>query len=229
MLNPESAFAHGIIFPLAIFGVQEEVDNKYVIVPLKFTQTLLEDSTHASALEIKLAQGYSATIEKQNIAKVLGQTYKVTTRFELRESFFKVMQSEKTISYVILVFILLIAAFNTIGSLYMMVIEKKNDLFVYASLGLRPNQAAFTFGFQSILISLSGGLIGLLLGSFICLGQQKYNWVTLQNSDAIGAAGYPVILKWEDIMIVFFTLLAMGILTSIIPALKAAHFISQRK
>lgn len=229
MLNPDGAFAHGIIFPLAVFGIQEEVDNKYVIVPLSFTQRLLDDTIHASALEIRLNPNAKTSQEKEKIQDLLGQKYKVTTRFELRESFFKVMQSEKSISFVILVFILLIAAFNTIGSLYMMVIEKKPDLFVFATLGLKSAQAALVFGFQSVFIAISGGSIGLLIGSFICWGQEKYGWLALQNNSSSGFNGYPVLLKWEDVILVLFTLISMGILTAIVPALKASQFISQHK
>lgn len=229
MLNPDGAFAHGIIFPLAIFGIQEEVDSKFVIVPLKFTQTLLEDTLHASALEIRLHDGFNSSKEKNKIQALLGQTYKITTRYELRESFFKVMQSEKSISYIILVFILLIAAFNTIGSLYMMVIEKKQDLFVYASMGLQPLQAAFVFGFQSILIAISGGSLGILFGSIVSWGQEKYQWLSIENGGVNGFSGYPILLKWEDLVVVFITLVSMGIVTSFLPALKAYHFINQHK
>ncbi len=229
MLNPDGAFAHGIIFPLAIFGIQEEVDSKFVIVPLKFTQALLEDSLHASALEIRLHEGFKATKEKNKIQAILGQTYQITTRYELRESFFKVMQSEKSISYVILVFILLIAAFNTIGSLYMMVIEKKQDLFVYGSMGLKPMQAAFVFGFQSVLIAISGGSIGILIGSIVSWGQEKYQWLTLENGGSSGFSGYPILLKWEDLVIVLATLITMGVVTSVLPSMKAHQFISQHK
>ena len=128
-----------------------------------------------------------------------------------------------------LVFILLIAAFNTIGSLYMMVIEKKQDLFVYASMGLQPLQAAFVFGFQSILIAISGGSLGILFGSIVSWGQEKYQWLSIENGGVNGFSGYPILLKWEDLIVVFITLVSMGIVTSFLPALKAYHFINQYK
>ena len=229
MLNPDGAFAHGIIFPLAIFGIQEEVDSKFVIVPLKYIQNLIEDTINASALEIRLHEGFKATKEKNRIQELLGKGYQITTRYELRESFFKVMQSEKSISYIILVFILLIAAFNTIGSLYMMVIEKKQDLFVFGSLGFQPSQAAFVFGFQSILIAISGGGLGIILGSIISWGQEKFQWLAIENSSTSSFSGYPISLKWEDIIIVFITLISMGLITSVLPAFKAYQFTSQHK
>lgn len=229
LLNPEDAFAHGIIFPLAVFGIQEEVDNKYVIVPLKYTQSLLQDSVHASALEVRLHDGAEMEKTKQILQQTFGPTLSIKTRFEQRESFFKVMQSEKSISYVILVFILLIAAFNTIGTLYMMVIEKEQDFFVFASMGLSQVEAAIIFATQSVMIAFTGGSIGIILGSAIAWGQEKYQWISIENSNDIALNGYPILLKWEDVVIVLFTLILMGLFTSIIPALKAYRLISPRK
>jgi lipoprotein-releasing system permease protein len=203
MLNPEGAFVHGILFPLAVFGIQEEVDNKYVIIPLN--------------------------TGKERIEEMLGENYIVKNRFEQRDSFFKVMQSEKTISYFILVFILLIAAFNTIGSLYMLVIEKKRDLFVFSSLGLTPFKASLIFVWQGLWIALSGGLTGIGLGALVCLGQQKFGWVSLETSSAIKMSAYPVLPKWEDALLVFLTLLVMGFITALYPARKAAQIIVQDK
>jgi lipoprotein-releasing system permease protein len=229
MLNPEGAFVHGILFPLAVFGIQEEVDNKYVIIPLKYMQELLEDTNRVSALELRLKNNISLNTGKERIEEMLGENYIVKNRFEQRDSFFKVMQSEKTISYFILVFILLIAAFNTIGSLYMLVIEKKRDLFVFSSLGLTPFKASLIFVWQGLWIALSGGLTGIVLGALVCLGQQKFGWVSLETSSAIKMSAYPVLPKWEDALLVFLTLLVMGFITALYPARKAAQIIVQDK
>jgi lipoprotein-releasing system permease protein len=139
------------------------------------------------------------------------------------------MQSEKSISYIILVFILLIAAFNTIGSLYMMVIEKEQDLFVLSSMGLKQTQAALIYGIQSVMVAITGGIIGLTIGAFIAWGQEKYKWLSIQNSENIALNGYPILLKWEDIFSVLLTIVLMGIVTSAIPAMKAYKLISPQK
>jgi len=221
MLNPEGAFAHGIIFPVGVIGVQEEVDNKYVLLPLSYVFTQIEDSNYISHVEIRIHPNTDMKDASSELKQILGEGYLVRNRFEQRESFFKVMQSEKRISYFILVFILLIAAFNTIGSLYMLVIEKKKDLHVYATLGLSPMSAAWVFIYQSLYIAVVGGILGLIIGLSVCWGQQEFQWIALQSNGSTVISAYPVVVKWIDAIQVFFTLIGMGLLTSLYPARKA--------
>lgn len=224
MLNPSDAFAHGLIFPAGVFSIQEEVDNKYVLAPLSYIFKLIDDTSQLSALEIKLHPNANLELVRTELINLLGDNYQIKDRFEQRESFFKVMQSEKTISYFILVFILLIAAFNTIGSLYMLVIEKRKDIEVLASMGLKHSSAGLIFVYQSLFIAISGGLIGVALGLAVCYGQQHFEWVALQTSGNTMISAYPVLVKFSDALKVFFTLLGMGILTSLYPAYKASSF-----
>ncbi|MCG9879832.1 MAG: FtsX-like permease family protein [Bacteroidia bacterium] len=227
MLNPDDAFAHGLIFPAGVFSIQEEVDNKYVLVPISYIFKLIEDSSRISALEIKLEPKADKELVRTELKKLLGEKYQIRDRFEQRESFFKVMQSEKTISYFILVFILLIAAFNTIGSLYMLVIEKRKDIEVLASMGLKSGSAALIFVYQSLYIAISGGLIGVVVGLLVCYGQQHFEWVALQTSGNTMISAYPILVKFTDAVQVFFTLLFMGFVTSLYPAYKAASLAKQ--
>lgn len=227
MLNPEGAFAHGLVFPVGVIGVQEEVDNKYVLLPLHYIFNQIGDSTHISMLEIRVQEGHDLSSVRADLTDLVGPNYTLKNRFEQRESFFKVMQSEKSISYFILVFILLIAAFNTIGSLYMLVIEKKRDLHVLSTLGLNPNKAAQIFIYQGLYIAIVGGLLGLAIGYGICWGQQEYNWVALQSNGSTMISAYPVNVKFYDTLKVFFTLLAMGIITSLYPAWKAREIVKE--
>lgn len=227
MLDPTGAFAHGLVFPAGVFTVQEEVDNKYVLLPLSYVFKLIEDSKNISALEIRLHPGINNQLVRTKLTQLLGQDYVIKNKFEQRESFFKVMQSEKTISYFILVFILLIAAFNTIGSLYMLVIEKRSDMQLLASMGLSANKAAAIFVFQSLWIAITGGLVGIIIGLAVCYGQQEFSWVALQTSGNTVISAYPIAVKWQDAVQVFFTLLAMGLLTSLYPAYKAKSFLNE--
>lgn len=227
MLDPTGAFAHGLVFPAGVFTVQEEVDNKYVLLPLSYVFKLIEDSNNISAIEIRLHPGINNQLVRTKLTQLLGQDYVIKNKFEQRESFFKVMQSEKTISYFILVFILLIAAFNTIGSLYMLVIEKRSDMQLLASMGLSANKAAAIFVFQSLWIAITGGLVGIIIGLAVCYGQQEFSWVALQTSGNTVISAYPIAVKWQDAVQVFFTLLAMGLLTSLYPAYKAKSFLNE--
>jgi lipoprotein-releasing system permease protein len=227
MLNPEGAFAHGLVFPVGVIGVQEEVDNKYVLLPLHYIFNQIGDSTHISMLEIRVQEGQDLSAARTDLTDLIGPNYTLKNRFEQRESFFKVMQSEKSISYFILVFILLIAAFNTIGSLYMLVIEKKRDLSVLSTLGLNPNKAAQIFIYQGLYIAIVGGLLGLVIGYGICWGQQEYSWVALQSNGSTMISAYPINVKFYDTIKVFFTLLGMGVITSLYPAWKAREIVKE--
>jgi ABC-type lipoprotein release transport system permease subunit len=228
MLDPSGAFAHGLVFPVGIIGVQEEVDNKYVLLPLNYVFNQIEDSLHVSLYELRLHNKEDIERASKDLRSLLGTEFIIKNRFEQREAFYKVMQSEKSISYFILVFILLIAAFNTIGSLYMLVIEKRRDLNVFSTLGLNPNQAAFIFLFQSLFIAISGGIFGILIGLSICYGQQEYSWIALQTNGDKMISAYPIILKAKDSVLVFFTLIGIGIFTSLYPAWKAKNIVSQK-
>ena len=221
MVNPDGAFAHGIVFPVGVFGIQDEVDSKYVIISLPYAQQLLEDTSRASALEIRLTDPGKMNEAKENLQNMVGENFRIKNRFEQRESFFKVMVSEKTVSFFILVFILIIAAFNTIGSLYMLVIEKKNDLNVLSSMGLTGKKAALVFVYQSLMIAVIGGLAGVLIGVGVILAQEQFGLVALQSNGSMVISSYPVLLKWSDAFLVFITLLGLGLLTSVYPSYKA--------
>lgn len=225
LLDPNGAFAHGLVFPIGVIAVQEEVDNKYVLLPLSYVHSQLEDSSSISTLEIRIKPGIHMNDARDELKELLGPGFAVKNRYEQRASFFKVMQSEKSISYFILVFILLIAAFNTIGSIYMLVIEKKRDLHVFSTMGLSANQAGSVFIYQSLLIAVAGGLSGLALGLLICYGQLHYSWVALQTNGSTMVSAYPVLVKYADVVKVFFTLLGMGVFTSLYPAWKARDLV----
>lgn len=224
LLNPEDAFAHGLVFPIAVIGVQEEVDNKYVLLPLSYVMQQIEDSIHISHLELRLKNPAEMEEVREELQDLIGPKFVIKNRFEQRESFFKVMRSEKSISYLILVFILLIAAFNTIGSLYMLVIEKKKDIGSFSSMGFSANNIALIYVYQSLLIAVTGGLTGIIVGLVICWGQQEFGWIALQSVGSTTISAYPVLVKWYDAITVFVTLFGMGIVTSIYPAWKARSF-----
>jgi lipoprotein-releasing system permease protein len=221
MLDPQSSFSRAFIFPAGVFSIQDEVDNKYLLLPLPLLHRLLDKGNVVSAIEIRLKDKGDMKRVRSEVADIAGEDFRVKNRFEQRESFFKVMRSEKTYSYLILVFILLIAAFNSIGSLYMLVIEKKKDLGTFNSMGLQASDAAMIFRMEGMLIAVVGGTLGILLGFAFCLVQQEYGLINLNNSGSFVVNAYPVSMKAMDFVKVFFTLLALGFLTSIYPAQKA--------
>lgn len=225
VLNPTSAFSRKTILPVGIFSVQEEVDNKYVIVPIRFLHALLNRPDEYSSIEIKLAPDANKDKVQKALTDLCGPTFLVKNRFEQREAFYKVMKSEKLISYFILFFILLIAAGNTIGSLYILVIEKKRDMELFSALGLTGNQARFIFTWQGVMMAFVGGAIGLISGITLCYFQQEYGFVHLDQAASFMFSAYPVEVRWADAVLVFVTVLFLGFITSIYPAHKARQLI----
>ena len=220
-LNPEEAFSHAIISPVGIFGVQEEVDNKYVIVPLRFMQKLLNLDNKISSIDIKISKDKSMDEVKTEIEKILGEQFIVQNRFEQREAFFKIERTEKQVSYLILLFILFVSASNTIGSLYILVIEKKRDLQILSSMGLTKEQAASIFKYEGIFLAVIGGLVGLILAATLCILQEKYGIIKIAGTESFAIDHYPVKLKISDMFLVFITVFILGWITSIYPARKA--------
>lgn len=225
VLNPTSAFSRKTILPVGVFSVQEEVDNKYVIVPIRFLRTLLNRPDEYSSLEIKLSATADKSEVQEHLQQLCGPSFRVKNRFEQREAFYKVMKSEKLISYFILFFILLIAAGNTIGSLYILVIEKKRDLEVMSALGLTANQARFVFTWQGVMMAFVGAVIGLVAGVTLCYFQKEYGFVSLNQAASFLFNAYPVEVRWGDVVLVFVTVLFLGLITSIYPAYKAKELI----
>jgi len=225
LLNAENAFKRNPIFPIGVMGIQEEVDSKYIIVPLRFIEPLLEKKNQVSSIEIRLRKDASIDKIKKQIEDIAGSSFSIKNRFQQRDSFYKVMKSEKFISFMILLFIMMVAAFNTVGSLYMLVIEKKKDLKIFASMGLTANQARKIFMFEGVILAIFGGLVGIILGGLICWLQQEYSIINFSSSEGFIIDSYPVRIKAADFLYVFLTIVGLGFITSLYPAYKAKQMI----
>jgi lipoprotein-releasing system permease protein len=225
VLNPSGAFTRDGLLPVGVFSIQEEVDNKYVLTSLRFLHQLLNRPDEYSSIELKLKKDADTESVREQLEAMLGETFIVKDRFEQREAFYKVMKSEKLISYFILFFILLIAAGNTIGSLYILVIEKKKDITLLSALGFTGANARRVFIWQGLMMALVGSCIGLLIGIGVCYLQSEYGFVQLDAAASFMFNAYPVELRWDDVFIVFVTVLFLGFLTAIYPAYKAKQII----
>jgi lipoprotein-releasing system permease protein len=225
LLNAGNAFKRNPIFPIGVLGIQEEVDSKYIIVPLRFIEPLLDKKNQVSSIEIRMSKDASMDKIRKQIEDIAGSSFSIKNRFQQRDSFYKVMKSEKFISFMILLFIMMVAAFNTVGSLYMLVIEKKKDLKIFASMGLTANQARRVFMFEGIILAIFGGLVGIILGGVICWLQQEYSIINFSSSEGFIIDSYPVRIKAADFMYVFITIVGLGFITSLYPAYKAKQMI----
>jgi len=207
-MNAENAFNRKYIFPSGIFEVEKEYDSKYIYLPLEFARELTENEGLVSAIEIRTVSPDTRVLEKK-IRKIFGEGFVVKNRFEQQEIFYKVMKSERLAIFMILTLILVIASFNIIGSLTMLIIEKERDIEILKSLGADNNLIRKIFIFEGWLISIIGAAAGLILGFFICWLQQTFGLVRLHSSTLIMEA-YPVIMKLKDFIIVPATVLLIG-------------------
>jgi lipoprotein-releasing system permease protein len=221
--GPEDAFNVMPVYPSGIFSVQYEFDSKYVIVPINFARELLSYNNEVSSIEIGLKEGFSAEKVREELQQLLGDKFVVKDRYRQNDALYKIMKSEKLAVYLILTFILIIAAFNVIGSITMLIIDKKADIIILKNMGATASQIQTIFFTEGLMISSVGAVIGLVLGFLICLAQQQFGLIKLQGNFAMDA--YPVIMKLGDFVLVIFTVLIIGTILSFIPARKTARSI----
>ena len=208
-INPDNAFIRKYIFPSGIFEIEQEFDSKYLFIPLDFCRELLEYEKEISSIEIKLKDYNQEPSVRKEVEKIFGKKYIIKNRYEQQEIFYKVMRSERLAIFFILTLIIIIASFNIIGSLTMLIIEKERDIEILKSLGADNNLIRKIFIFEGWLISISGALAGLILGFIICWLQEHYGLIRL-DSESLMMQSYPVIMKLKDFFIVTFTVLLIG-------------------
>lgn len=219
VLNPMGAFNTLELRPGGIFKVQEDFDARYVLAPLALAQKLFSETNKFSSLEMKLAAGVSQKQVQAQLRKILGNEFKVETRFEQNKTLNGVMRSEKWATYVILLFILLIASVNMIGAMSLLVLDKGKDMAVLRAMGAPRSLVRRIFILEGMLWAAVGGGFGLLVGFLLCLGQQHFGWVRLSGDFIIQS--YPISMQATDFLLVAITVLAVGFLAAIYPAIKA--------
>ncbi|MBQ7823722.1 MAG: ABC transporter permease [Bacteroidaceae bacterium] len=217
--NPASSLSSGRLFMTAVFQVnQAEYDDQIAIVPIDFARKLFDYTTEASALEITLKSQANESKTIQRIKQQIGENFEVKNRMEQKEASFKMVQIEKWVSYLILGFILMIASFNAIGSLSMLIIDKKADIATLKSMGADNSLISNIFLTEGWLISAIGAVTGIVIGILLCLGQQTFGWITLgEMSEAFIIDAYPVAIKPLDIAAIFALVLILGFFTAWYP------------
>lgn len=213
MGNPMDGFVEdSLISPGVVFMVkQAKYDKGHVIAPIAFARNLFGQQGMLSSLELRLKAGSDLDAVKAEMKKVAGSKYKVLDRFEQQEDTFKIMKIEKLIAYIFLTFILVVACFNIIGSLSMLIIDKKDDVKTLRNLGADDKTISRIFLFEGRLISLVGAVAGIAVGLLLCWLQQTYGLVALgQSSGTFIVEAYPVSVHPEDIALIFVTVIAVG-------------------
>jgi len=214
---PANAFKKAYLYPSGVFSVQQEYDAQYLIVPLDFARDLLNYENEATSIEIKLSPGSDVDEVKQQLNSMLGTEFQVKDRFEQHEAFYKVMAAEKWAIFLILGFILLIASFNTISSLTLLVLEKKKDMHVLQSMGIQPRSIRQVFLIEGIMITGIGILSGILLALLFAWLQMKFGIVRFPAGGAFIVNVYPLKLIFSDFVAVTAMVTFLGWMASVIP------------
>lgn len=211
--NPGEGFvADSLNSPGVLFSVrQSKYDKNYIVTSIAFARNLFGQQGMLSDLEIRLKEGSNLNAVKAEMQKIAGSKYKVLDRFEQQEDTFKIMSIEKLMAYIFLTFILVVACFNIIGSLSMLIIDKKNDVVTLRNLGANDKQITRVFLFEGRMIAVIGAVIGIGLGLLLCLLQQQYGFVRLGESEgSFIVDAYPVSVHYTDVAIIFVTVIAVG-------------------
>lgn len=215
LANPSDGFVvDSLISPGVVFMVKQgKYDRDHVIVPITMARTLFEQQGMLSSLQIRLKNGSDLNAVKEKMQHIVGDRYRVLDRYEQQADTFRIMKVEKFIAYIFLTFILIVASFNIIGSISMLIIDKKDDVVTLRNLGATDRQISRIFLFEGRLISFFGALAGILIGLLLCWLQQQFGIVALgQSSGTFVVDAYPVSVHPEDVLVVFATVIAVGFL-----------------
>lgn len=213
MTNPGDGFVvDSLNSPGVLFAVkQAKYDKNYIITSISFARNLFGQQGMLSDLELRLKPGSNLDAVKAEMQQIAGNKYNVLDRFEQQEDTFKIMSIEKMIAYIFLTFILVVACFNIIGSLSMLIIDKKNDVVTLRNLGANDKQITRVFLFEGRMIAVIGAVIGIGLGLLLCFLQQQYGFVRLGDSEgSFIVDAYPVSVHYSDVAIIFVTVIAVG-------------------
>ena len=210
LMSLENSFNSDVLTVRSVFSTEQEQDEKLVLVPFDLLSELLEYDNKASNVELFTATNADINKIKKTVASIIGEDYSVKNQQEQQETLYKIMRSEKWAVYVILTFILILATFNVVGSLSMLMIDKRKDTEILKSMGADNRLIQKIFMNEGLLISVAGGIIGLLLGIILVLLQQKFGFVKFGTGGNYVVEAYPVLLKFKDVLLIFATILVVG-------------------
>lgn len=218
LANPAASIETVRMRPSGIFSVNQQIDDDLMIVPIEEMRKLLGYEEEVSGLEIRLAEGSTAKDIRsaiKHIQKELGPEFKVLDRFRQNPSLYKMMRYEKAAIFLILIFVIIIIALNIFGSITMLIIEKKDDIETYRSLGATDRMLRRTFTLEGWLISLLGLAAGLVVGIGFSLAQQHFGFIKMPGSFLVNA--YPVILQWQDVLATIAGVALIGYIIALLP------------
>ena len=208
-----------------VFAVNQlKYDEHYMLVSIELAQRLFAYAPHeVSAVELKLTPTASLKNTQQEVQHILADRYRVLNRYEQQEDFFRVLRVEKLLTTLLMVFILLIASFNLVGSLTMLIIDKRRDIEILRDLGASSADIHTVFLYEGWMISALGAVGGVVMGTILCLVQQHFGIIKLGNGSEYILSAYPVSLQWMDVAGVLMVVLLLGFIAAWIPARQLLH------
>ncbi len=213
-INPMESVYTRMIAPGGTFYISPEYDLKYIVVPIDFAQDLLDYEDEISGIEVKAEEGHDLALLKTKLETLLGNQFEVKTRYEFNELLYKTNKTEKWVTFLILVFILIIAAFNILGSISMLIIDKQKDINTLKSLGANQSMIRRIFFTEGLLINITGAIAGLTLGVLVCLLQEHVGLLRLEGGIV---EFYPVKVNPVELFYILITVLGIGFLTAWYP------------
>ena len=216
-LAPEANFNRMQILPSGFFSIQQELDSKYLIVPLDFARILFDMPEKVNAIEIQLQDGVQGSKIQKNIQNIVGDGFTVKNRYQQHDYLYKTMKSEKFAVYLILIMILIIASFNIIGSLTMLIIDKKEDISILKSMGANRQTIRNIFLSEGWSISILGAIAGTVIGLAVCQAQITFGLVKLQGGDSFIVDAYPMTIIPADVAMILLSVVVIGFLAAWFP------------
>lgn len=214
-INPADDFTMRTIRPAGVLQYQQEFDD-LLIVPMEFAREVVGEFSQVSAIEINLVPGNNVTTIQRELSTLVGDAYLVKNREQQNPTLYKIVRTEKWAVFVIIAFTGVIALFNIVGSLTMLVIDKKKDISVLMGLGANDGLIRRIFFYEGLLISLIGCVAGLVLGLLFCVSQQAFGWIRFGEGENLVTDIYPVDIRYSDFLLVFFTVFAVSALISLV-------------
>jgi len=218
ILDPVRAISHRYLYPSAVFAVQQEYDSKYFIVPVDFARELFGyGPDEVCAIEMSLREGARIDRVKEQVAAVFGEGFSVADRLEQHAAFYRVMSAEKWAIFLILGFILIVASFNTISSLTLLMLEKRSDMQILQGMGARQSSVRQVFLWEGLLVTGIGMITGLMLGTLFCVSQQHFGIIRFPTSGSFVVDTYPVRMMVTDFLVVIGMVGLIGLMAAWIP------------
>ncbi len=221
MANPMDAFRNDSVFVSGVFQMQQNgYDADLIYVPIELARDIFDYTTEATRVELKLSPGADGDAVMQQLTDALGPAYTVQNRLMQEATAYRLVNVEKWVTFLLLAFIMIIATFNVISTLSLLIIEKDDSIRTLSNLGATDKQITQVFVAEGWLIALFGAVAGVALGLVLCLCQQQFGWLKMQGDESLlVVSAYPVQVEWTDVFVVFALAAFIGLLTSVVTSL----------